>query len=173
MPVVFTWARMQALICCWQSWLHWPYSHSGAMPSSPGNGIGLPLPSFSVMLWVAGSAQRTMYEKVFCPSGVIKPFSELNPLIEFRPFSELSPLRELNPFSELNPFRELSPLIEFNPFSVVDAAEDVCWTERSLDASGGAQPAPSNTAPDSTTPSFRLVRYVSFGALLLATLPAQ
>src|SRR3569832_1770892 len=149
MPVVFTWARMQALICCWQSWLHWPYSHSGAMPSSPGNGIGLPLPSFSVMLWVAGSAQRTMYEKVFCPSGVIKPFSELKPLIELSPFSE------------------------FNPFSVADAAEDVCWTERSLEASGGAQPAPSNTAPDSTTPSFRLVRNVSIGALLLATRPAQ
>src|SRR3569623_1481982 len=99
MPVVFTWARMQALICCWQSWLHWPYSHSGAMHRSPGNDIEFPLPSINVILCVAGSANRTMDVMVFCPSVVIKPFSELNPLIEFWPFSELSPLRELYPFS--------------------------------------------------------------------------
>jgi len=60
MPVVFTWARTQALICSWQSLVHAPFAHSGARPSSPGNGSGWPAPSFNVMVWLAGSAQRTM-----------------------------------------------------------------------------------------------------------------
>jgi len=59
-PLVFTWASTQALICSWQSFVQAPFAHSGASPSSPGNGRGLPLPSFSVMVWLAGSAQRTM-----------------------------------------------------------------------------------------------------------------
>src|ERR1044071_8994255 len=99
-PAVLTCARTQALMACWQCTSHAPYSQLGAMPSWPGNGIGLPDRSFMVIVWPAGSAQRTMYEKVFCPSVLMRPLMEERPLIEERPLMEERPLIEERPFSE-------------------------------------------------------------------------